>query len=112
MFLFFSFAEPHIVLILFLYFCFQFRLNHSICQKIFSSVAEITPHLVDKLSFDIYLLIRVHICFPNLDKKFFVQPQELGKKYDSNFIFTFAAIKVRYGGITTAKMFKHGNYLK
>ena len=30
------------------------------------------PHLVDKLSFDIYLLITVHFCFPNLDKKFFV----------------------------------------
>ena len=40
------------------------------------------------------------------------QPWELGKKYDGNFIFTFAVVKVRYGGITTAKMFKHGNYLK
>ena len=41
-----------------------------------------------------------------------VQPWELGKKYNSNFIFTFAVVKVRYGGITTAKIFKHGNYLK
>ena len=40
------------------------------------------------------------------------QPWELGKKYDSNFIFTFAVVKVRYGRITTAKIFKHGNYLK
>ena len=40
------------------------------------------------------------------------QPWELGKKYDGNFIFTFAVVKVRYGGITTAKIFKHGNYLK
>ena len=40
------------------------------------------------------------------------QQWELGKKYDSNFIFTFAVVKVRYGGITTAKNFKHGNYLK
>ena len=36
----------------------------------------------------------------------------LGKKYDGNFIFTFAVAKVRYGGITTAKIIKHGNYLK
>ena len=41
-----------------------------------------------------------------------IQPWELGKKYDSNFIFPFAVLKVRYGGITTAKIFKHGNYLK
>ena len=34
------------------------------------------------------------------------QPRELGKKYDGNFIFTFAVLKVRYGGITTAKIFK------
>ena len=40
--------------------------------KFCSSVVEITPHLVDKLSFDIYLLITVHLCFLNLDKKFFV----------------------------------------
>ena len=26
------------------------------------------------------------------------------KKYDGNFIFTFAVVKVRYGGITTAKI--------
>ena len=39
------------------------------------------------------------------------QPWELGKKYDGNF-FTFAVVKVRYDGITTAKIFKHGNYLK
>ena len=41
-----------------------------------------------------------------------IQPWELGKKYDSNFIFPFAVLKVRYGSITTAKIFKHGNYLK
>ena len=40
------------------------------------------------------------------------QPLELGKKYDGNFIFTFTVVKIRYGGITTAKIFKHGNYLK
>ena len=40
------------------------------------------------------------------------QPLELGKKYDGNFIFTFAVVKVRYGGITTTKVFKYGNYLK
>ena len=40
------------------------------------------------------------------------QPWELGKKYGGNFIFTFAIVKVRYGGITTAKIFEHGNYLK
>ena len=27
-----------------------------------------------------------------------VQPWKLGKKYDGNFIFTFAVVKVRYGG--------------
>ena len=69
--LFFSSTEPHIVLILFLYFCFKFRLSHNILSKFFSSVVEITPHLVDNLSFDIYLLITVHFCFPNLDKKIF-----------------------------------------
>ena len=31
------------------------------------------------------------------------QPWELGKKNDSNFIFTFAVVKVRYDGITTTK---------
>ena len=41
-----------------------------------------------------------------------LQPRELGKKYDGNFIFTFAVVKVRYGSIATAKIFKHGNYLK
>ena len=41
-----------------------------------------------------------------------LQPWELGKKYDINIIFTFAVVKVRYKGITTAKIFKHGNYLK
>ena len=40
------------------------------------------------------------------------QPWELGKKYDGNFIFTFAVVQVRYGSIKTAKNFKHGNYLK
>ena len=37
--------------------------------KICRSVVEIMPHLVDKLSFDIYLLITVHFCFP---KTFFL----------------------------------------
>ena len=41
-----------------------------------------------------------------------LQPWELGKKYDGNFIFTFAVVKVRYGSITKAKIFKHCNYLK
>ena len=35
------------------------------------------------------------------------QPWELGKKYDSNFMFTFAIVKVRYGSITMEKIFKH-----
>ena len=35
------------------------------------------------------------------------QPWELGKKYDGNFIFTFAVVKVRYGSIMAAKIFKH-----
>ena len=43
---------------------------------------------------------------------YMLEPWELGKKYDGNFIFTFAVVKVRYGGITTTKIFKHGNYLK
>ena len=43
---------------------------------------------------------------------YMLEPWELGKKYDGNFIFTFAVVKVRYGSITTAKIFKHGNYLK
>ena len=30
----------------------------------------------------------------------------LGKKYDGNFIFTFAVVKVRYSGITTTKIWK------
>ena len=40
------------------------------------------------------------------------QPWELGKKYNSNFIFTFVVVNVRYDIITMAKIFKHGNYLK
>ena len=40
------------------------------------------------------------------------QPWELRTKYDGNFIFTFVVLKVRYSGITTAKIFKHGKYLK
>ena len=35
------------------------------------------------------------------------QPWELGKKFNSNFIFTFVVIKVRYGSIMAAKIFKH-----
>ena len=34
------------------------------------------------------------------------------ERYDSNVIFTFAIVKVRSDGITTAKIFKHENYLK
>ena len=36
-----------------------------------------------------------------------VQQWELGKKCDGKFIFTFAVVKVRYGGITMTKIFKH-----
>ena len=35
----------------------------------------------------------------------YMQPQELRKKRDSNFIMTFALTKVRCDGITTAKNF-------
>ena len=49
-----------------------FLLKLQYFSKFCSSVVEITPHLVDKLSFDIYLLITVHLCFLNLDKTFFV----------------------------------------
>ena len=41
-----------------------------------------------------------------------LQPWELGKKYNGNFIFTFAVVKVRYKGITMAKIWKRENYLK
>ena len=34
------------------------------------------------------------------------------KKYDGNFIVTFAVLNVRYDSITTKKDFKYGNYLK
>ena len=38
------------------------------------------------------------------DNTFFeIQPWELGKKCDGNFILSFAVAKVRYDGITTAK---------
>ena len=67
-FLFFSYVKPHIVFTLFLYFCFKFRLSYSICQKKFYQLLKL--HLTS--SFDIYLLITVHFCFPNLDKKIFV----------------------------------------
>ena len=46
----------------------------------------------------------IHLCVGK-------QPWELGKKYDGNFFFTFAVVKVRYAGITTENFFKHGNYL-
>ena len=62
-------------LILFLFCSCIFALSldwATVFAKIFSSFVEIIPHLVDKLPFDIYLLIAVHFCFPNLDKKFFV----------------------------------------
>ena len=54
------------------YFVLVFLLKLQYLSKFSSSVVEITPHLVDKLSFDIYLLITVHLCFLKLDKKFFV----------------------------------------
>ena len=62
-------------LILFLFRSYIFALNLdwvTVLVIICSSVVGITTHLVDNLSFDIYLLITVHFCFPNLDKKFFV----------------------------------------
>ena len=34
------------------------------------------------------------------------------KKIQQQFYFYFCCRKVRYSGITTAKLFKHGNYLK
>ena len=34
------------------------------------------------------------------------------RKKNMTTIFTFAIVKVRYGSTTTAKIFKHGNYLK
>ena len=34
----------------------------------------------------------IHLCVGK-------QPWELGKKYEGNFIFTFAVVKVRYAGI-------------
>ena len=34
-----------------------------------------------------------------------IQPWKIKKKYDNNFIFTFAVVKVRCGGITAAKIF-------
>ena len=52
------------------------------------------------------------ICLKLIIKTPKCQPWELEKKYDGNFIFTFAVVKVRYSGITTATIFKHGNYLK
>ena len=54
------------------YFVLVFLLKLQYLSKFCSSVVEITPHLVDKLSFDIYLLITVNLCFLKLDKKFFV----------------------------------------
>ena len=62
----FSSTETHIVLILFLCFCFKFRLSYSICQKL------LKLHSPCRLFISWYLLITVHFCFPNLDKKFFV----------------------------------------
>ena len=59
--------------ILFLFCSYIFALSLDWATVFFClSVVEITPHLVDKLFFDIYLLITVHFYFPNLDKKFFV----------------------------------------
>ena len=49
---------------------------------------------------------------PLLHKEHQLQPWELGKKYDGNFIFTFDILEVRYDSITTAKIFQHGNCQK
>ena len=62
----FSSTETHIVLILFLCFCFKCRLSYSICQKL------LKLHSPCRLFISWYLLITVHFCFPNFDKKFFV----------------------------------------
>ena len=67
---FFSSTEPHIALILFLYFGFKFRLSYSTCQNFARQFLKLLPHLVDKLSFDIFMVTAVHLCFPNLDRNF------------------------------------------
>ena len=67
--LFFSSTEPHIALILFLYFEVYIELQY--LSKFCLSVLEITPHLVDKLSVDIFMVITVYLCFPNLDRNWF-----------------------------------------
>ena len=66
-----------------------------------------------------FSLLEWWLCWPvpvSIRVSFFLllssQSWELGKKCDSNFTFTFAMVKVRYGSITMATIFKHGNYLK
>ena len=61
--------------ILFLFCSYIFALSlhwATVFAKIFLISCWNSPNLVDKLSFDIYLLITVHFCFPNLNKKIFV----------------------------------------
>ena len=66
------------------------------------------PKLAPKLGF----LSFVQVWFISFSESCIGQSWESGENYDSNFIFILAVVKVRYGGITTAKIFKHGNYLK
>ena len=68
-----SYFFHQLSLILFLFCSYIFALSLDWATVFFcSSTVQITPHLVDKLFFDIYLLITEHFYFPNLDKKFFV----------------------------------------
>ena len=53
---------------------------------------------------------KIECCHKTL--KYITTAMGIREKYYANFIFTFVFVKVRYGGITTAKIFKHGNYLK
>ena len=68
-----SYFFHQLSLILFLFCSYIFALSLDWATVFFLlSVVEITPYLLDKLFFDIYLLIAVHFYFPNLDKKFFI----------------------------------------
>ena len=57
---------------------------------------------------------KIECCHKTL--KYITTAMGIRKKCDANFIFTYfiftVVVKVRYGGITTAKIFKHVNYLK
>ena len=59
---------------------------------------------IDTLHVSVYSLLLFYVTI------FFQQPWELGKKYDGSFFFTFAVVKVRYGGIATAKIGNYENY--